>query len=833
MASRRRKKPPDLTTFPLHPLACLPHEPPSELLSPSGYLWYQTFDLGRRFGLVCGSRHPLACLPLPSSVLVCSSLWSCSTFASSQWVFRTQVADSVICWSKTQFHPCIWVHLHCVSSIAKVLALACFAMDATPVDLRSRYASPIYRILVSRSELQVCFLFLFPLVFRVIYLQFGFRFRKVAFPSCWILSLICAVWHTIIRMYSLFNLVSCLLLDLYLDCFAAYRVKCVDRLAGYFCVILGVSIWMLLLLIKSVALFLSWFCVYVSKHLGFGFQLLQWANQVHLGLMLDVCSANPVVKALPLRNSCVIGLICAYPVDSSSTSGRISELFCFVLVLVTPNAQVLLDMVLKLSSSIDLNIGLHHWNDWGNSSVSYSSLAVLKWDCVYSSLFLTLFESLCVSFPCDYELACLWWLSQLQIDVGLCFPAQLAMAVIPFWMSLLVSDLITLSSVLKVGYWGPVIPACRISGEAYARTYATYSLAILFSSTNLLFRWLVLALQRTNLGFLLLLLFDLTLVKRVQLPCLVSTSCYLGYCLHLSVSSVLPISLILFGCVHRVPLYHTSLISLIPSSCTFCMGMYNCVVIIILSVWINNVRNKLLHGSEWLLAAILVSNFAAPLSWTFSYPLLSLSRACKHAQEHVAMHICCCWHLDLLPRLRDEVKEECPIVYEDNLSETKSYCLMPCLSQFYWCYTSGYQQTPSIYDLKAHYLCLLPCPPHLFCWYITAHHQHLSAPELLAESRTTLQVFVDVTQGPWAAASVSSIGDFFGLYFCLLGMYSWKYSVTFCTRSYFDQLYCYQGYALTRLYCTQVASVAFISRCVIPSTSCYSCYFTSIVGPHL
>ena len=814
MASKRRKKPPDLTTFPLHTLACLPHEPPSDLLSPSVYLLHQTFELGRRFGLVCGSRHPLTCLPLPSSVLGCSSLGNCSTFVSSQWVFRTQVADPVICWSETRLHPCIWVHLTFVSSIAKILALACFAMDDIPVDLRSRYASPIYRILVSRSELQVCFIFLFPLVFGVIYLhgvdlqvsiltptlfQFGFRFRNVAFPSCWILSLICVVRRTIFRMYSLLNLVSCILLNLYLDCFAAYRVKCVDCLAGYFCVILGVSIWMLLLLIRSLALFLSWLCVYVAKPLGFGFQSPQWANQVQLGLMLAVCSANPFVKALPLRNSCVLGLIgvvaltseldgliCVYPVDSSSTSGRRSDLFCFVLVLVTPNAQFLIDLALTLSSSIDLNFGLHNWNDWGNSSVSYSGLAVLKWDCAYSSLFLTLSESLCVSFPCDYELACLWWMSQLQIDVGLYFPAQLAMAFIPFWMSLLVSDLITISFVLKVGYWGPVIPACCLSGEAYARTYATYSLAILYPSTNLSFRWLFLALQRLNLGSLLLLLFDLTLVKWVQLSYLVSISCYLVCCLHLSVSPVLPISLILFGCVHRVSLYHTSPLSLIPSGCIFCMGMYNCVVIIILSAWIRNVCNKLLHGSEWLLAEILVSNFASPLSWTFSSPLLSLSRACKYAQEHVAMYTCCCWHLDLLPRLRDEVKEECPIAYEENLSETNYCCLMPCLSQFYWCYTWAATGI---------------CTSH--CFHDQKPDSPTAAYDRTLSTRSSLMI-----QGP----------------FMLIIQF---------------KMYCFPVTVLVRLHCIKFALVLFTSRCVPLDESCNRSLIStfdqhlSVLGPCL
>ena len=96
---------------------------------------------------------------------------------------------------------------------SQIMALACFATDGIPVDLRPRYASPIYRILVSRSELQVCFIFIFPLVFRGIHFhvvdlqvsillhtlfEFGFRFRNVAVLPSRILSL---VWLSCARFY--------------------------------------------------------------------------------------------------------------------------------------------------------------------------------------------------------------------------------------------------------------------------------------------------------------------------------------------------------------------------------------------------------------------------------------------------------------------------------------------------------------------------------------------------------------------------------------------------------------------------------------------------------
>ena len=111
--------------------------------------------------------------------------------------------------------------------------------------------------------------------------------------------------------------------------------------------------------------------------------------------------------------------------------------------------------------------------------------------------------------------------------------------------------------------------------------------------------------------------------------------------------------------------------------------------------------------SECFLAEKLANIFAYPLSWLSSYPLLSLSQACKHAHEHVLLFTCCCWHLDPLPRLRDEVKEEYPSVYDDNFSET-------------------------------HYFCLLSCLPPLLCCYISDHLKHLSVSDLWAEQRTTL-----------------------------------------------------------------------------------------------
>ena len=215
----------------------------------------------------------------------------------------------------------------------------------------------------------------------------------------------------------------------------------------------------------------------------------------------------------------------------------------------------------------------------------------------------------------------------------------------------------------------------------------------------------------------------------------------------------------------------------------------------------NSLYLLFVHEAECLIVEKVINTFVASLSWTFPYLLLSLSQADKHALEHVSIITCCCGHLAPLPRLRDEVKEECPIVYDENLSETLYFCLL-------------------------HWL------PPLFCSYVAAHQHHGSVPDLLAELRTTLQV-VGVKQSSWAAATASSLNYYFGLYLCLRGMYSWQFSVPFSTRGHLDQLYYYPGYALSRLYGTQTACKAVMSRCVLPSPSYCSCSFTSNVEPHL
>jgi len=320
MPSRRRKKPPDFSNSPRQSISCLPHHPPFVLLFPSVYFLHQTFELGRCFGLVCGSRRTLAWLHLASSILVCSSLGRRSAPLRSPWVVRTHgmllllpsptfvadllvpsgpvgvaldspnvaviAVDSAICRSETQIPPCLWVHLPFHPSIVKfypsivtISTLVCFAMADILVDLRSRYVSSLRRLLVVRSELQVCYIFLFPPLIRVIYFynaglkasilvptlfQFGVRFRVVSFPycweipmlgyyldnSCWILCRICGVLPTLISRASLVNFAACILLRLLLDWFTAYCIQYEEYLPDYVGMSIGDSICMALLLIS-------------------------------------------------------------------------------------------------------------------------------------------------------------------------------------------------------------------------------------------------------------------------------------------------------------------------------------------------------------------------------------------------------------------------------------------------------------------------------------------------------------------------------------------------------------------------------------------------------
>uniref|UniRef100_A0A7C9AJD0 Uncharacterized protein n=1 Tax=Opuntia streptacantha TaxID=393608 RepID=A0A7C9AJD0_OPUST len=376
MPSRRRKKPPDFSTFSRQSISCFPHHPPFVLLFPSVYFLHQPFELGQCFGLVCGSRRTLAWLHLSSSVLVYPSFGRRSALLSSPWVVRTHgmlfllppstlvadllapsgsvgvalgspnvaviEADLALWRSETHIPPCIWVYspLHpsivkLYPSLVKISTLVCFAVADILVDLSSRYVSSLRRLLVIRSELQVCYILLFPPLIRVNYFfiadlkasilvptlfQFGVRFRVVSFPYCWeipmlgyyldnscgILCQICAVLPTLISRASLFNFAACIMLRLLLDCVTAYCIQYEEYLADYVGMSIGDSICMALLLISFLFFLLIWFCGYVVKPLDYGFQTSQWAQHAYLGLMLDVCSSNPFVKVMSWRNSCVI-----------------------------------------------------------------------------------------------------------------------------------------------------------------------------------------------------------------------------------------------------------------------------------------------------------------------------------------------------------------------------------------------------------------------------------------------------------------------------------------------------------------------------------------------
>jgi len=108
----------------------------------------------------------------------------------------------------------------------------------------------------------------------------------------------------------------------------------------------------------------------------------------------------------------------------------------------------------------------------------------------------------------------------------------------------------------------------------------------------------------------------------------------------------------------------------------------------------------LLYGTALFVAETFVSFFVLPVSWPFSYFLLSLTLACKHAPDYVGLPTGWCWQLVLASSLRDEVKEKCPIVNEDTFSETKSSLPIFLWIASGWCSWEGVQMTSSIVPLR-------------------------------------------------------------------------------------------------------------------------------------
>ena len=87
MISRRRKKPPDRTTFSLQSIPCLSHRPPFVLLSSSIYHLPQNFASGQHFRLICGSQRIFA--RSRDGILVDFRGWLCNR----HWVTTTLAFD--------------------------------------------------------------------------------------------------------------------------------------------------------------------------------------------------------------------------------------------------------------------------------------------------------------------------------------------------------------------------------------------------------------------------------------------------------------------------------------------------------------------------------------------------------------------------------------------------------------------------------------------------------------------------------------------------------------------------------------------------------------------
>ena len=162
------------------------------------------------------------------------------------------------------------------------------------------------------------------------------------------------------------------------------------------------------------------------------------------------------------------------------------------------------------------------------------------------------------------------------------------------------------------------------------------------------------------------------------------------------------------------------------------------------------------HGSACFLAENLIYIFVYPWTRASSYFLLSLSQAGRYAQQYVILNTCCCWHLDPMLRLRDEVKVECLFVYDEYFSETESACLMLCLYPPYCDYCPGHHQ-------------------------ITRCHEHVTElwipMDLLESGKPALK-----------AATAVSLNEYYSGLICLFqGNSCWQYSILFCTKGHSDQ----------------------------------------------
>ena len=161
------------------------------------------------------------------------------------------------------------------------------------------------------------------------------------------------------------------------------------------------------------------------------------------------------------------------------------------------------------------------------------------------------------------------------------------------------------------------------------------------------------------------------------------------------------------------------------------------------------------HGSACFLTEKLIYKIVYPWSRASSYFLLSLSRACRYAQQYVNLNTCCCWHLDPMLRLRDEVKVECLFVYDEYFSETELACLMPCLF-----------------------------PP--YCDYCPAHHQIIRCHEHITELWIQMNILEKGKPAFKAATAVSLKEHYAGLICLFLDTSCWQYSKLFCTTGHSD-----------------------------------------------
>ena len=187
-----------------------------------------------------------------------------------------------------------------------------------------------------------------------------------------------------------------------------------------------------------------------------------------------------------------------------------------------------------------------------------------------------------------------------------------------------------------------------------------------------------------------------------------------------------------------------------------------------------------------LIADISFPMSVLPVSWTFSYLLLSLNLACKFAHKFVGLPTGWCWHLGLMPSCRDEVKEKSPFVNEDTFSETKS-----SLPNFLWTVFGCPFANEDAFSQKQSSL-------PIFMWTVFGWTSQAAVQMLLhviplwCQLKTFPQAYAATLDVKLTLLSVISLGPLFSWNCCIQDWISWAYYVAIvivlCIKGLVDHL---------------------------------------------